>query len=263
MPDFNPNTEPKVFSKDQTNRMLSGVYELGSVIKAVTFAMAFDYGVINMNSHYDARFPLVIGNARINDFHAQHKVLSVPEIFTNSSNIGTAKMALDVGLERHREFLQRVGLFDRLETELPESAKPLLPKRWSKIASATAAFGHGFAVQPLQGLSVVSGLINGGEMVNPTFLKRSKEEADALGQHIVKPSTAENMRSLFRMNVVEGTATKADVIGYRGRQNGHRRKGDPWALFLRPFADLVHRGLPDGSSAIFAARHAGRTQSAA
>jgi cell division protein FtsI (penicillin-binding protein 3) len=142
VPDFNPNVEPKVFTKNQQNRMLSGVYELGSVIKAVTFAMAFDYGVINMNSRYDARFPLVIGNARINDFHAQHRVLSVPEIFTNSSNIGTAKMALDVGLERHQEFLKRVGLFDRLETELPESAKPLLPKRWSKIASATAAFGH-------------------------------------------------------------------------------------------------------------------------
>ena len=65
LPDFNPNAESKNFGKDQQNRMLSGVYELGSVIKAVTFAMAFDYGTINMNSKYDARFPLVIGSARI------------------------------------------------------------------------------------------------------------------------------------------------------------------------------------------------------
>ncbi len=67
-------------------------------------------------------------------------------------------MALDVGLERHQEFLRRVGLFDRLQTELPESARPLLPKRWSRLATATAAFGHGFAVQPLQGAAVVAGL---------------------------------------------------------------------------------------------------------
>jgi cell division protein FtsI (penicillin-binding protein 3) len=225
LPDYNPNAETKVFTKDQQNKMLSGVYELGSVIKAVTFAMAFDYGVINMNSKYDARYPLVIGNARINDFHAQRRVLSVPEIFTNSSNIGTAKMALDVGLEGHQEFLKRVGLFDRLETEVPESARPLLPKHWSRIASATAAFGHGFAVQPLQGLSVVAGLLNGGKQVPPTFFKRSKEEADVVATQIVKPSTSEHLRTLFRLNATEGSAGKADVIGYRiGGKTGTAEK---------------------------------------
>ncbi len=225
LPDYNPNAEQKVFDKDQQNRMLSGVYELGSVIKAITFAMAFDYGVINMNSKYDARFPLVIGNARINDFHAQRRILAVPEIFTNSSNIGSAKMALDVGLERHYAFLKRVGLLDKLETEVPETARPLLPKHWSRIASATAAFGHGFAVQPLQGLSVVAGILNGGKLVPPTFMKRSKEEADVLAQQIVKPSTSENMRTLFRLNATDGSAGKAEVIGYRvGGKTGTAEK---------------------------------------
>lgn len=225
LPDYNPNAEEKKFTKDQQNKMLSGVYELGSVIKAVTFAMAFDYGVITMNSRYDARYALVIGNARINDFHAERRVLSVPEIFTKSSNIGTAKMALDVGLERHKEFLKRVGLFDRLETEVPESARPLLPKNWSRIASATAAFGHGFAVQPLQGLSVVAGLLNGGKMVPPTFVKRNKAEAEVLAVEIVKPSTSAHLRTLFRLNATEGSAGKADVIGYRiGGKTGTAEK---------------------------------------
>ena len=214
-----------VIYDDQQNRMLSGVYELGSVIKAVTFAMAFDYGVINMNSRYDARYPLVIGNARINDFHAQRRVLTVPEVFTNSSNIGTAKMALETGLERHQEFLRKVGLLDKLETEVPETARPLLPKRWSRIVSATAAFGHGFAVQPLQGLSVVAGILNGGKLIPPTFIKRSKEEAEVLAQQIVKPSTSEKMRTLFRLNATEGSASKADVIGYRvGGKTGTAEK---------------------------------------
>jgi len=225
LPDYNPNAEQKVFTREQQNRMLSGVYELGSVIKAVTFAMAFDYGVINMSSRYDARYPLVIGNARINDFHAQRRVLTVPEIFTNSSNIGSAKMALDVGLDRHKDFLKRVGLLDKLETEVPETARPLLPKHWSRIASATAAFGHGFAVQPLQGLSVVAGILNDGKLVPPTFMKRSKEEAEVLAQHIVKPSTSENMRTLFRLNATDGSAGKAEVIGYRvGGKTGTAEK---------------------------------------
>ena len=225
LPDFNPNQEKKNFSKLQQNQMTSGVYELGSVIKAVTFAMAFDYGTANLQSRYDARFPLVIGNARINDFHAQRRVLTVPEIFTNSSNIGTAKMALDVGMERHQAFLRRVGLFDRLQTELPESARPLLPRRWSKLATATAAFGHGFAVQPLQGAAVIAGLLNGGHMMTPTFLKRSEEDAMAMAQTIVKPTTSEMLRGLFRLNVVDGTASKADVIGYRlGGKTGTAEK---------------------------------------
>ena len=225
LPDFNPNQEKKNFSIEQSNKMTSGVYELGSVIKAVTFAMAFDYGTANLSSRYDARFPLVIGNARINDYHAKRAILTVPEIFTNSSNIGTAKMALAVGTERHQEFLRRVGLFDRLVTELPESAKPLLPRRWSKLATATAAFGHGFAVQPLQGAAVVAGLINGGHMMTPTFLRRSAEDAMALSKTIVKPETSEMLRYLFRLNATDGTASKADVIGYRiGGKTGTAEK---------------------------------------
>lgn len=225
LPDFNPNQEDKNFSKEQANMMTSGVFELGSVIKAVTFAMAFDYGVTDLNGRYDVRFPLVIGNASINDYHAQRRVLTVPEIFTNSSNIGAAKMALDVGIEGHQEFLRRVGLFDRLLTEVPESAKPLLPKRWSKLVTATAAFGHGFAVQPLQGISVIGGLLNNGIMTAPTFLKRDVAEADVLAKRIVKPETSEKMRYLFRLNVLEGTASKADVIGYRvGGKTGTAEK---------------------------------------
>jgi cell division protein FtsI (penicillin-binding protein 3) len=225
LPDFDPNSEDKNFSKDQTNRMTSGVYELGSVIKAVTFAMAFDYGVTDLNGSYDARYPLVIGNARIDDFHAEHRILTVPEIFTYSSNIGTAKMALEVGEERHQEFLRRVGLFDRMVTELPESAKPLLPRKWSKLTTATAAFGSGFSVQPLQGVAVIMALINGGKLIPPTFIKRGRAEADALAPRVVKPETSEMLRYLFRLNVTQGTATKADVIGYRvGGKTGTAEK---------------------------------------
>jgi cell division protein FtsI (penicillin-binding protein 3) len=224
-PDFDPNSEDKKIGKDQQNRMTSGVFELGSVIKAVTFAMALDSGAFNLNSRLDARFPLIIGNARISDFHAQHKVLTLPEVFTNSSNVGTAKMALALGTDYHRDFLRKMGLFDRLQTELPESAKPLLPRHWGKLASATAAFGHGFAVQPLQGLAVVNGLLNDGKFVVPTLLRRTENEANALATRFIKPRTSNDLRYLFRLNVEKGTAANADVLGYRvGGKTGTAEK---------------------------------------
>lgn len=225
LPDFNPNANDKRLTSDQQNKLTSGVYELGSVIKAVTFAMAFDFGSASLTSTYDTRTPLQIGKFKIHDFHPANKVQTVEEVFTNSSNIGTAKMALQVGLDNHMEFLKRVGLLDRLVTEVPENAKPLLPRSWNKLTSATAAFGHGFAVQPLQGLSVIANLINGGIAVPPTFLKRSKEEAQALGHRVVKPDTSAKMRYLFRRNVEIGTGEKADVMGYRvGGKTGTAEK---------------------------------------
>jgi len=225
LPDFNPNQEKKNFTKDQQNRMTSGVYELGSVIKAVTFAMALDYGTASLESSFDARYPLVIGNARISDFRPQRRVLTLPEVFTYSSNIGTARMALEVGTDGHQAFLRRVGLFERLQTELPESAKPLLPRRWSKLATATAAFGHGFAVQPLQGAAVVAGLLNGGHLITPTLLRRSQQDALAMSKTIVKLQTSESLRFLFRLNAQQGSASKADVIGYRvGGKTGTAEK---------------------------------------
>ena len=225
LPDFNPNQENKNFSKDQQNRMTSGVYELGSVIKAVTFAMALDSGIVTLKSVFDTRYPLVIGSARIHDFHPQSHPLTTEEVFCESSNIGTAKMALEVGTDAHQAFLRKVGLFDKLQTELPEAARPLLPRRWSKLVTATTAFGHGFAVQPLQGAAVVAGLLNGGHLITPTFLRRNEEEALAMATTVIKESTSETLRYLFRRNAVEGSASKADVIGYRvGGKTGTAEK---------------------------------------
>jgi cell division protein FtsI (penicillin-binding protein 3) len=225
MPDFDPNSVDKKITNNQQNKMTSGVYELGSVVKAVTFAMAFELGIVNMGTRIDARLPLVIGRARINDFHATRKVLTVPEVFTNSSNIATAKMALAAGIDRHKAFLQKMGLLERMTTELPESAQPLLPRRWGKLVSATAAFGHGFAVQPLQGLAVVAGLLNDGVFVQPTLLKRPAGDAKLFSRRLVSTATSAKLRYLFRLNALKGSASKADMVGYQvGGKTGTAEK---------------------------------------
>src|ERR1044072_7218727 len=114
--------------------------------------MGLDSGKVTLNSSFDARIPLRYGKFNIHDYHAQNRVLSVPEIFTYSSNIGTARMALALGVEHHKAFLRKLGQLDRLRTELPESAEPLVPRRWMEINTVTIAFGHGLSVAPVQAM---------------------------------------------------------------------------------------------------------------
>src|SRR5207302_5828168 len=107
---------------------------------------ALDSGRIGLKDSFDARASLQFGKFTIHDFHPQSRVLTVPEIFTYSSNIGSARMALKLGVEHHKAFLRKLGQLDRLRTELPESAEPLVPRQWSELSTATIAFGHGLSV---------------------------------------------------------------------------------------------------------------------
>jgi cell division protein FtsI (penicillin-binding protein 3) len=214
LPDYDPNNPREANEPNRINRLTTGVYEMGSTYKALTIAMALDSGKISLGSTFDARVPLRYGRFAIHDYHAQHRVLSVPEIFTFSSNIGTARIALSLGVDYHKAFLRKMGQLDRLRTELPESAEPLVPRRWGELNTMTIAFGHGLSVAPLQAVMAVSALMNGGSMIPPTFLKRTPEEAQALAHQVVKPETSARMRYLMRLNAEKGSATRADVKGY-------------------------------------------------
>ena len=216
LPDFDPNTPSEALNPDKINRVSVGTYEMGSTFKALTLAMALDSGKETINSQLDARSGLRYGKYTIGDFHATHRVLTVPEVFIHSSNIGTAKMALAVGIEGHKAFLKKMGQFDRLRTELPEGAEPQVPKYWSELTTVTVAYGHGLAVAPIQAVMAVCALVNGGNMMPPTFLPRSQEQADAISTKVIKPETSEAMRYLLRLNAANklGTAGKADVDGY-------------------------------------------------
>lgn len=214
LPDYDPNRLKETFTKDAINRATAGVFEMGSTFKAITTAMALDSGLVSINDTFDATKPITHGRFRIRDFHGKHRVLSVPEIFIYSSNIGTAKMALKVGLEGHREFLERLGLLEKARHELPEIGKPLSPKEWKTLSSMTISFGHGVSVTPLQTLSAVAAILNGGKLIPPTFRPRSREEADALAKQVISAQTSANMRYLFRLNVEKGSGRNADVPGY-------------------------------------------------
>src|ERR1044072_8975551 len=214
VPDFDPNNPKEANDPTRINRLTTGVFEMGFTFKALTIAMGLDSGKIKLKSMLHARSSLRYGKFNINDYHAQKRVLSLPEVFTYSSNIGTAKIALGMGVEHHKWFLKKMGQLDRVYTEIPESAMPIVPKRWGELNTITIAFGHGLSVAPLQATVAVGALMNGGLITPPTFLKRTEQDAQALGKQVIKPETSLKMRYLMRLNAEKGSAKKVDIPGY-------------------------------------------------
>jgi cell division protein FtsI (penicillin-binding protein 3) len=216
LPDFDPNNPVDALEKDRINRINVGVFEMGSTFKALTTAMALDSGKLTINSSLDARSGLRYGKFTIGDYHATHRVLTVPEVFIHSSNIGTARMALAVGVDGHKAFLRKMGQLDRLRTELPESAEPMLPARWGELNTVTIAFGHGLAVAPIQALMAVGALVNGGALIPPTFLKRDDNAVRSVANQVIRPETSEAMRYVLRLNASNpaGSASAAAIAGY-------------------------------------------------
>lgn len=225
VPDFDPNNPYNAHEKDRLNRMSAGLYEMGSTFKSFTTAMALDSGKVTLGSRFDASVPIRIGNQTIHDFHGKGRVLTVPEVFIYSSNIGSAREAETVGVEAHREFLHRMGLLDRMKTELPEVARPTEPKVWKQVHSITIAFGHGVSTTPLQTAVGSAALMNGGYLIEPTFLPRTQEEAMQTATRVVKEKTGLDMRYLYALNAEKGSGRGARVPGYRvGGKTGTAEK---------------------------------------
>jgi cell division protein FtsI (penicillin-binding protein 3) len=214
LPDFDPNQPLTAQNENNINRLQVGVFEMGSTFKALTTAMALDSGKYNLNSSFDARQPLRYGKFRIGDFHGKGRVLTVPEVFVYSSNIGTARMALGVGVEGHKAFLRKMGQLDRMVTELPESSMPIVPRNWGELNTMTISFGHGLAVAPLQALVATAALVNGGMLIPATYIKRTPDEAKAVARRVIKAETSEAMRYVMRLNAEKGSAARANIPGY-------------------------------------------------
>jgi cell division protein FtsI (penicillin-binding protein 3) len=213
LPDFDPNDSASAAGETAFNRATKGVYEMGSTFKLFTAAMALDSGTVDLNGGYDASEPIRISRFTIRDFHGKNRWLSVPEIIVYSSNIGAAKMAVDVGTRTQRAYLDRFGLLRPPSLELPEIGTPLTPGRWREINTMTIAYGHGIAVSPLQLVSGVAALVNGGFYVPPTLLKREGDEVIG-AKRVLSAQTSGQMRGLMRMVVNTGTGRKAAVRGY-------------------------------------------------
>lgn len=221
LPDFDPNVRPPLPTRGDPadsplfNRAAQGRYELGSTFKPFTVAMALEAGVVGRQTMIDTKGPMRWGRFTIRDFHDYGPRLSVEDVLVKSSNIGSARIGIEMGAARQREFLGRLGLLEATPVELSEAARtaPLLPARWSDLATMTISYGHGMAVTPLHLAAAYATLVNGGLKVRPSVIEGASPpptEAD----RVISARTSREMREMLRQVVVRGTAKFADVPGY-------------------------------------------------
>jgi cell division protein FtsI (penicillin-binding protein 3) len=189
----------------------SSAIEPGSSAKIFNTAMALESGRVTPYTVFDARFPLKVGKFTVHDFKGLGQFLSVEDILKYSSNIGSAKIALEIGRATQKKFFKDIGLLAPLSCELLEIQRPLYPSPWTEASSITISYGHGIALSPLHIITVVSGIVNDGILNNPTLLKRENPNA---ARRIVSQKTSSIMKILMRLNVIEGTNRFADVPGY-------------------------------------------------
>ncbi|MBD8064176.1 penicillin-binding protein 2 [Devosia sp. PTR5] len=227
IPDFNPNEPASALVKDTFNRITSGIFEPGSTFKTVTIAGALDAGTASMSDTFDARYGVRFGRYTIDDFHGKHRILSLPEVYKYSSNIGTIRIMQTMGKEAFRAFLTRMHFDKRMEFELPEMRVPTVPKEFSEVSAATASFGHGLSVSPLHLLAAYAAFTNGGNYIEPTLYKRDVADAEKLYERVIQPQTSMAIRSLMRLNALEGSGSQMDkeALGYRvGGKTGTAEK---------------------------------------
>jgi cell division protein FtsI (penicillin-binding protein 3) len=206
------------------NRMLRDVYELGSVFKIFAFTLAMQDHTTRLDESFPIGGGYRIGRYTIHDAERMPATLTAREILAQSSNAGTAQIALRSGPDRQQAFLRSLGLLSRVRTEDPEGAKPLFPRHWGLTETATVGFGHGISVSPLAFVTAAAMVVNGGRRITPTFLKRSD---DARGEQVISPEASATMRQLLRYVVTNGTGKLADIPGYNvGGKTGSAEKSD-------------------------------------
>ena len=226
LPQLNPNIAGNMDPEARFNRATLGVYELGSTFKPFTVAMAMDAGIVkSMGQMYPCPGELHVSGRRIGDTHPFNRACSVAEIMKESSNVGTAQIADQLGAARQRDFLKKMGFMDPVAIELKERGRTLTPREWSRTDVMTVGFGHSIAVTPTHLASGYATLFNGGIYRPATLLKVDRNHKAGGGHRVFSEDTSYKMRSLLRLVVTEGTGKKADAKGYRiGGKTGTAEK---------------------------------------
>ena len=212
LPDFNPNqpvediqSQGKYFNKNTL-----GIYEFGSVMKTFTAAIGLEENIFNLNSMYSIPKRIKVGKNRVEDVHApcNESKCSVKEIFVHSSNVGTIQMIRDIGTNLQQIYLDRLGLFNKIDLNLPELAVPQQPDPWRSVNTDSISYGYGLSISPLHLTVATASILNGGYLLKPTLEKKTKHNKESLDQ-IFSTKTSDEMKYLFNQVVLEGSAKEA------------------------------------------------------
>ena len=213
LPDYNANNYNTVFNQNFFNKATKGIYELGSTLKLITAAIAFDSDHVKENDVFDVSSPLKVSSRTIKDFHPLNYRLNIPEVIVHSSNIGSAKIAEKFGTLTQLKFLKSLGLMDKLNLEIPELGRPQVRKDGKLLTTMTISYGHGIAITPVHLASATATIVNDGIKVVPTLLISNSHKSK---DRIFSSQTSNKMKSIMRLVVSSkhGTAKKAQANGY-------------------------------------------------
>jgi cell division protein FtsI (penicillin-binding protein 3) len=247
LPQLNPNAAGQGSPEARFNRATLGVYELGSTFKPFTVAMAMDSGVVkSFGQIYNCPNELRAYGKTINDTHPFGRQCTVAEIMKESSNIGTAQIAAQLGSTRQKAFLEKMGFLNPIGVELKEKGRTLSPgNSWGPLETMTVGYGHGIAVTPLHLATGYATLFNGGIYRPATLLKVGRGHPPARGHRVFSEETSYKMRALLRLVVTQGTGKKADAPGYRvGGKTGSAEKYHNRSLLVTTFAGVFPMDEP-------------------
>ena len=220
LPDFDPNDRVQKASKKNGsqsslfNKAVQGRYELGSVFKVFTAAMALEDGIVNQNTLVDTSSPIIWGKHRISNYHRLPEELSFTDVIVKSSNTGTSRLAKELGGVRQKEFLTNLGFFESTGIELVEGKQitSQYPSNWSEISTMTISYGHGISSSPLHLAAAFASVLNGGLKVNPTLLKRNG--TNKIRKRVIRSDVSQTLINILYQVVERGTASAARVHGY-------------------------------------------------
>ena len=226
LPDFDLNKRENINDTNYINRATKGVYELGSVFKTFTLAGALNEGMVETNTEFK-NLPKKITCAGRTIGEYDEKIpsdLTAEQILIRSGNIGSVRIGQKMGGEKMKNFLQNIGVLNKIEFDIEEVGEPI-PFRWGKCKLATASFGHGITTTLLQlakGYSIIS---NGGFNIKPTLIKSETKESKKI--RILNRKVSEKINPILRKIVLtkEGTANFANIQGYQvGGKTGTAQK---------------------------------------
>ena len=214
LPNFNINKRLSVKNKQYTNKITKGVYELGSIFKTFTIALALENDLVTSKTIIqDIPRSIKCSIHKISDMKEHPKNLSVEEILIRSSNVGSVILARKIGEQKFKNFIEDSKILKSTDLEIEEVGVPHKVK-WNKCKLETVSYGHGIATTPLQAASVYSALVNGGEIIKPSLVKDNKKKIKKFS--LISPETSKTINSILRKVVSSknGTAYFADKNGY-------------------------------------------------
>ncbi len=239
-PKFNPNAATDVPTEMRMDRAISAIYEPGSTFKLITLAAAFDQNLIRADEVFNCENGAVTVAGHLIHDHKKYGMLTVAGILANSSDVGAIKIALRLGSPKFYDYIRAFGFGTPTGVDLPGESRGLLNRldHWGSYSIASVAMGQEVGVTPLQLITAVSSIANGGLLYKPYIVQEMKRGDSVLPleglsaftepKRVIRPETAATIRNLMEGVIQHGTGPKARLDGWTAAgKTGTAQKIDP------------------------------------